>query len=257
MIETYLKPESVSQAVALKAEHGAKAVFFGGGSKLNAAPTKTEKTVAIALCGLGLNEIVREGEGVRIGALARLQPLLDNELTPPALKQAIGFIYSRNIRNQATLGGEIASAKEESPLAPALLVLQAQLVLGDGKTVALEDYLRSDRSELIQAVVIPNTNVLCATQKVSRSSAGLNVLVAAVAVPAAGKMLIALDGVAAHPMRLRDVESSGLEGEALEKAVAAAVQPKADIRGSVEYKRYIAGVIVADLLAACRQTEAK
>lgn len=257
MIEMYLKPESVSQAIALKTEHGAKAVFFGGGSKLNAAPTKTDKTVAIALTGLGLDKVEKDGEGVRIGALARLQSLLDNALTPPALKQAIGFIYSRNIRNQATLGGEIASNKEESPIAPALLVLQAQLVLGDGKTVALEDYLRSDCSELIQSVVIPNANILCATNKISRSAAGLNVLTAAVSVPAAGKVLIALDGVAAHPMRLRDVESSGLEGEALEKAVAAAIQPKADLRGSVEYKRYIAGVVVADLLAACRQMEAK
>lgn len=257
MIEMYLKPESVSQAIALKSEHGAKAVYFGGGSKLNATPTKTDKIVAISLAGLGLNVVARDGEGVRIGALTKLQVLLDNGATPPTLKQAIGFIYSRNVRNQATLGGEIASTKEESPLAPALLALQAQLLLGDGKTVALEDYLRSDRSALIQSVIIPDAGILCATNKVSRSAAGLNVLTAAVSIPAPGKVLISLDGVAAHPMRLRDVESSGLTGEALEKAVAAAIQPKADLRGSVEYKRYIAGVVVADLLAACSKKGAK
>jgi putative selenate reductase FAD-binding subunit len=64
---------------------------------------------------------------------------------------------------------------------------------------------------------------------------------------------IALDGVLPQAARLRKIEPQALNGEALEQAVAHAVAPCADLRGSVDYKRYIAGVAVADLLAACLQ----
>ena len=93
----------------------------------------------------------------------------------------------------------------------------------------------------------------CATRRISRSHAGLSVITAAVALTDDGETRIALDGVADIPIRLRDVEAQQLEGEALEMAVRAAVFPREDLRGSVAYKRYIAGVVVADLYADCQQ----
>lgn len=253
MIEKYLKPESITHAMTLKTQYGAQAVYFGGGSKLNATPTKTDKTVAIALSEIGKKDIIRDGKEVRIGAMMKLQSLLESADIPPVLQQAIGFIYSRNIRNQATLGGEIAALQEESALLPALLVLQAKLLLGDGNVISLEDYLDTDHSVLIDMVIIPDISLMCATHRVCRSAAGLAVLTAAVSIDSAGKKLIALDGVLPKPARLSEIENLAAECETLEKAVAAAVKPKADIRGSVEYKRYISGVVVADLLTACEQ----
>lgn len=66
-------------------------------------------------------------------------------------------------------------------------------------------------------------------------------------------MRIALDGVASKALRLHDVEKQNLEGNALEQAVANAIFPQEDLRGSVAYKRYITGVLVADLYADCQQ----
>ncbi|VFT07032.1 putative FAD binding molybdopterin dehydrogenase [Escherichia coli] len=65
-------------------------------------------------------------------------------------------------------------------------------------------------------------------------------------------MRIALDGVASKALRLHDVEKQNLEGNALEQAVANAIFPQEDLRGSVAYKRYITGVLVADLYADCQ-----
>lgn len=62
-----------------------------------------------------------------------------------------------------------------------------------------------------------------------------------------------LDGVASKALRLHDVEKQNLEGNALEQAVANAIFPQEDLRGSVAYKRYITGVLVADLYADCQQ----
>jgi len=48
-------------------------------------------------------------------------------------------------------------------------------------------------------------------------------------------------------------KNKNLEGNALEQAVANAIFPQEDLRGSVAYKRYITGVLVADLYADCQQ----
>lgn len=253
MIEQFFRPDSVEQALELKRRFQDDAVWFAGGSKLNATPTRTHKKIAIALQDLGLDWADWDNGSLRIGAMARLQTLRDTPYIPAVLHDALGFVYSRHLRNQSTIGGEIAAQQEESVLLPALLALDAQLVFGDGETLPLENYLAQPSDRLLTEIVIKDPFRTCATRKISRSQAGLTVLTAAVAVTEHHGIRIALDGMGAKAMRLRDVESQCLEGEALEKAVSAAVFPREDVRGSVAYKRYIAGVVVSDLYADCQQ----
>lgn len=65
--------------------------------------------------------------------MSRLQPLRDARFIPAALREALGFVYSRHVRNQSTIGGEIAARQEESVLLPVLLALDAELVLATAK----------------------------------------------------------------------------------------------------------------------------
>ncbi len=44
--------------------------------------------------------------------MSRLQPLRDARFIPAALREALGFVYSRHVRNQSTIGGEIAARRE-------------------------------------------------------------------------------------------------------------------------------------------------
>ncbi|MGF1714412.1 molybdopterin-dependent oxidoreductase FAD-binding subunit [Photobacterium chitinilyticum] len=258
MIEHYLRPDSTAQALDLMQQHDGAATWFAGGSKLNAAPSKTEKTVAISLDNLAFDKIEQQGEALHIGAMCRIQNLIDSELVPVALKQAAAFIYSRHVRNQATLGGEIAALQPEALLVPSLIALKARVVLADGRESDVEDYISADKRDLIASVIIPDVNLTCLGYNIVRSAAGLAVVTAAVSIDKDGNKIIALDGVspmhngAARPVRLRDVEKQDLKGELLEQAVADAVHPVANIIGSVEYKRYIAGVVVTDLLAECQ-----
>lgn len=257
MIEQFYRPESVQQAQALKHQFREDAIYFAGGSKINATPTKARQKIAIALTHLGLNQVDWQQGELHIGATTTLQRLLDHTLTPPALREALGFVYSRHIRNQATLGGEIASAPKDSVLLPVLLALSAKVALGSGETCSLEAYLASDKQALLLALVLPDPYRQCATRKVARSAAGLPVVTAAVSRDTQSKVRIALSGVVAQPVRLRDAEQMGLQGAALEKRVADMVTPQADVCGSVAYKRYIAGVVVADLLAECQSSGEK
>ncbi|AKH87912.1 MULTISPECIES: molybdopterin-dependent oxidoreductase FAD-binding subunit [Edwardsiella] len=253
MIEQFFRPDSIEQALELKRRFQDEAVYFAGGSKLNATPTRTEKRVAIALKGLGLDQVTWHGGALHLGAMSTLQQLRDTALLPQALQEALGFVYSRHLRNQSTLGGELAAQQAESVLAPVLLALDARVQSADGAEIALEDYLAAPDDRLLTAVIIADPFRCCATRKVSRSAAGWSVVTAAVALPDEGGMRIALDGVGERPSRLRDVEGQGLEGEQLEQAVSAAIAPRADLSGSEAYKRYIAGVVVAELLADCQQ----
>ncbi|MEO3990543.1 molybdopterin-dependent oxidoreductase FAD-binding subunit [Pseudocitrobacter cyperus] len=253
MIEQFFKPDSVEQALELKRRYQNDAVWFSGGSKLNATPTQTDKRIAISLQDLELEWTDWDNGALRIGATTRLQLLRDTPYLPAALHDALGFIYSRHLRNQATLGGEIAAQQEESVLLPVLLALDSVLVFGDGTTLSLEEYLACPGDRLITEIVIKDPYRACATRKISRSAAGLTVMTAAVALTDKQGIRIAMDGVAARAMRLHDVETQGLEGKALENAVAGSISPQEDLRGSIAYKRYIAGIVVADLYADCQQ----
>lgn len=253
MIEHFLRPDSVEQALELKQRYQDDAVWFAGGSKLNSAPGHTDKSVAISLERLSLDWIDWDNDCLRIGAMTTLQTLRDSHHLPPALYDALGFVYSRHLRNQSTLGGEIAAVEEESVLIPVLLALDAVLVFGDGETLPLENYLAQPGDRLLTEIIIKDPYRACSTRKISRSQAGLTVLTAAVAIDENNQVRIALDGVAERPLRLRDVEAQRLEGEQLEAAVGAAIFPRDDVRDSVAYKRYIAGVVVADLYADCQQ----
>ena len=121
MIEQFFRPDSVEQALELKRRYQDEAVWFAGGSKLNATPTRTDKKIAISLQDLELDWIDWDNGALRIGAMSRLQPLRDARFIPAALCEALGFVYSRHVRNQSTIGGEIAARQEESVLLPVLL----------------------------------------------------------------------------------------------------------------------------------------
>lgn len=257
MIEQFFRPDTLGQALELKAQFGAEAVYMSGGSKLNATPTRTGKTVAISLSRLGLDRIDQQQGQLHLGATLTLQSLKEDPRIPAVLREALGFVYSRHIRNQATLGGEIACACErhDGVLLPVLLVLEALVLLENNEQQSLEDYLAGPRNKLILGLILPEPNLRCATRHLNRNADGLRVLTAAVALDRKGAMRVALAGVTQKPMRLRDLERPDLADAALEAAVGELLTPTADLAGSVAYKRYIAGVVVADLLVDCQQQE--
>ena len=89
MIEQFFRPDSVEQALELKRRYQDEAVWFAGGSKLNATPTRTDKKIAISLQDLELDWVDWDNGALRIGAMSRLQPLRDARFIPAALREAL------------------------------------------------------------------------------------------------------------------------------------------------------------------------
>ena len=62
-------------------------------------------------------------------------------------------------------------------------------------TSSLEEYLDTDRDDLLLEVILPDPYQNCSTRKIARSAAGLAVITGAVATGAYGELKIALVGV--------------------------------------------------------------
>ncbi|ASI92404.1 molybdopterin-dependent oxidoreductase FAD-binding subunit [Vibrio mediterranei] len=255
----YLTPDTVSAALELKANHGSQAVWFAGGSKLNAAPTRSDAGVFVAIDKLGLDYIKLDGNTLTLGAMSRIQDLVDSELVPSNIKQAAGFIYSRHLRNQSTIGGEIAAHQCEAPLVPVLMALNALVRFADDKQVELEAYIQQPSDELIKEIVVPDITLAALSKRVARSADGLRVINASVSVDKQGKQIVAMEGVAtrfdeiAKPIRLRDVEGLTFTGDELEQAIKNSIHAVEDICGSAEYKTYLSAIVISDLLIECRE----
>ncbi len=255
MIREFLQPETLQEALAMKEQHGDQAVYMASGARLNAAPTKTDKTIAISLSRLGLQGIVQTDKGWELGALTTLQQVIDSPELPEGLREAAALIFSRNMRNQITLGGEIAANLKACQVVPALLAMDAEVEVAEGGCMTVEAWQQKPYG-LITKVIIPASVDYCRSEKVVKSCAGLPIVSVSLAVNIKeGKQQfgIALAGVAEKAIRLHDVEAlladQGLQGrEAIEEAVGKSVFPETDFLGSAEYKRHLSSVLVGLLV---------
>lgn len=198
---------------------------------------------------------------LHIGAAIRMNELARSELVRSRweiLALAAASIGNEQIRNRATIGGNICSASPAADSAPALMVLEARVRIrgpeGDRALPIAEFFVGPRhnalrRNELVVGLSIPEppTGAIHAFEKLSRRRAGdLSIVsVAALAVPTAQGYAwrLALGAVAPTPLRAPESEailSESLSDEAIDRAAAAAYRcccPISDIRSGQEYRR--------------------
>lgn len=127
-IKTILKPDNLTAAYRARSE---KKVFIGGGTYLIAEKNPNISTL-IDLSGLIDTKITDRKGKVCIGAGVTLQDLA--EIRPPQIPADLAAASrwscpSKNIRNQRTLGGEIAKARTASEIVVLLHALDVELVI--------------------------------------------------------------------------------------------------------------------------------
>ncbi len=263
MITEYYRPADLREAAKLRSENPG-AQFLAGGTQVNRAPlSRKEPETVIDIRNVVSAGIVKEGTDAVIGALTTLQELADSEIVPSVLREAAGFIPTRNIRNQATIGGNIGARRPDSFIIPVLIALAAAARTSEGD-IPVEDYIRDGHEELILDVHVPIPVGACVVVKESRSQVALPVVSAAVSLtvdeglPNYGLSgaCVAVGCVADKTIRLTEVEEAIVSGNLktrkdVEAAVSKAVSPAADILGSVEYKKHINGVMIADAVVRC------
>ncbi|SHF54816.1 xanthine dehydrogenase small subunit [Modicisalibacter ilicicola DSM 19980] len=216
--------------------------------------------------------------GFWIGAavtFSRLEPLFAEHY--PAFAHLMHRFASAQIRNRATLGGNVANASPIGDTPPVLLALDARLQLdgpGGPREIAIADFFLDYRKtalkegEFLRALFLPrldNDRQLKVWKLSKRREDDISAVLGAFAWRLEdGKMRdvhLAFGGMAAIPKRAAQAEAA-LEGQApgqpaFTTALAALYrefQPLSDVRGSREYRLLAAGNLL-ERLRLCLDTD--
>lgn len=210
----------------------------------------------------GLRAITATAEGLRIGAGVTMAQLLASReadfLHPVA--RAIG---GPQVREMATVGGNLFAPHPYGDLAVALIALGAKALLVQGGARAIEDLVRDRaRPPLVAALEVPRPRDPRALGwlKVSRiKPKGVSVLSIAALLPREGGRIrgarIAWGAMGACPLRGTGAERA-LEGQMLDAATltraaqhaAEGLDPPTDALATTWYRREVAGVHLKRLL---------
>lgn len=129
----YTAPQSLAEALALKAQHGDDAKFLAGGQSLIPAMNFRLAQAPLLLDLNGLSDLayIRRAEegGLRIGALTRHRQVERDALVAqfaPLLHEAIAQVAHPQIRNRGTIGGSLAHADPAAELPVIAVALNAR-----------------------------------------------------------------------------------------------------------------------------------
>lgn len=248
MITEYHRPSTLEEALALLARTDLETVPLAGGTALQ---KNTPAPLAVVdLQALGLNTLVPQGKVLSIGATVTLQALLDTPGLPDGLYAALRHEASYTLRHMASLAGSLVACDGRSPLATALLALDASLTFAQHAarptSQPLGNFLplRERHGRLITAITLP-ANVRLAYEYVARTPADLPIVCVALAQWPSGRTRLALGGYGAAPLLAMD----GPEPGGLEAAARNAYAAAGDEWASAEYRREIAAVLAKRCLA--------
>lgn len=245
MITEYNRPKELDEALALINRESPPTLVLGGGLYIN--EVIKEQIAVVDVQDLGLTEITKKGNRLKVGSAATLQSLLNSGLIPAALEKAIIHQETYNRRQVATLAGTIVAANGRTPIPAVLLALDAELeLIGKGKKlekVLLGDFLpvREEMlaGRMILSIQIP-VEISISYHYVARTPADLPIVASATANWPSGRTRAVLLGYGDQPQMVFD----GPEGAGAKIAAQDAYSEAADQWASAEYRSDTAGVLV-------------
>ncbi len=286
MWQRYLTPKTLDQALIALSAHGAKARIVAGATDLilelerGQRPGVSVLVDLTRLVGLDRIEIGPDGS-IHMGPLVTHNQVAGSPLIQEramALARACWEVGAPQIRNRATVAGNLITASPANDSITPLLALEASVTLrssGGDRTVPLSEFYRGVRKTVMQpdeiltdiAFPVPPEGTRSAFVKIAlRRAQAISVVNAAVVVSLrAGKVsraAVALGSVAPTVIRAPHAESAlvgrPLTPEVWERAAEAAAgeaRPIDDLRGSAGYRREMVRVAVRRALRSLSQTE--
>lgn len=265
-------PESLDDCLRLLAQRGPETKLLAGGTDL--LPQMKNSVVmpkrVIDLSGVARVKILEcDAKGLRIGAAV---PARQIEQDPrvregyAAVAESAALLGSVQVRNLATVGGNICNAAPSADMAPPLVALEAQAVIAgpqEERRVPLSDFFTGVRKtvvgpdELLVEIFVPAPGPHsggCYIRHTPRRELDIAVVGVASQVTIANgvcaKARISLAAVAPTPVRATAAEAA-LEGkpltpELIERAAdlaGQAAKPISDQRGSADFRRHLVRIL--------------
>ncbi|MFC1834132.1 FAD binding domain-containing protein [Thermodesulfobacteriota bacterium] len=269
----YMKPSSVKEAMELLDRYGDKARLIAGGTDLM---IQWKKKILSPDCMISLRNVAElsvldyDG-GLKIGAAVTHRALeLSEDVRRrfPVIYDAVSRLGSVQVRNSATIGGNICNAAPSADTAPPLLVLDAQVEImsaGGERSVPISEFFQGpsrtvlETGEIVTRFLIekPLPNTGAAYSKHTRRKAmdlpilGVAVLLSFEAdLKTCLKARIALGVAAPTPTRAKEAEVF-LQGKAIDeetlmqagRIASEEASPRTTIRGSQWYRKEMIRVL--------------
>ena len=266
-------PESLDDCVKALARHGSEAKLLAGGTDLlpQMKNALLKPAVVIDLSGVSRLRAIESGngQGLKVGAAVTARTLeLDRSVRSRflSLAESGALVGSVQVRNLATLGGNLCNAAPSADMAPPLLALDAEAVITGPKgerRVPIAAFFTGVR----HIVLAPDEILVELAMPAPGAHSGGNYLrhtprreldIAVVGVASqltlangvCTKARIALAAVAPVPLRATAAEQA-LEGQAVtpERIARAAdlaveaTRPISDQRGSADFRRHLVRVL--------------
>jgi CO/xanthine dehydrogenase FAD-binding subunit len=266
-------PGSVDECVKALAQGGPESKLLAGGTDLlpQLKNGLLKPPRVIDLSGVARLRTIEagNGKGIRVGSAVTARTLeLDRAVRASylSLAESGALVGSVQVRNLATLGGNICNAAPSADMAPPLLALDAEAVITGPKgerRVPITTFFTGVRrtvlapDEILVELVVPNPGAHSGgnyLRHTPRRELDIAVVGVASQITLANgvctKARIALAAVAPVPLRATAAEQS-LEGQAvtpdrIKRAADLAVEatrPISDQRGSADFRRHLVRVL--------------
>jgi carbon-monoxide dehydrogenase medium subunit len=279
----YFAPDTLQEAISLYQENTGAVLVAGGTDVLvNVAHGKSALETIIDLKRIReLDYIATDGARVRIGALATIAAVAESDIISeryPFVKTAATKLGSWQIRNTATVGGNICNAAPSAELATPLLAAGAAVTIAGPageKTVPLSDFFLGpgrtalETGAILKEIIVPPLEpgwrgIYCRHQL--RRSMDISIVNLTALLQIRNETVLGariyLGAVAPVPMRAVETEKklvgNVLSREAIELAAETAgmeARPITDVRASADYRRQMVRVYMKRALTALQGRE--
>lgn len=281
----YLEPQSLDEALGMLAEHGERARLVAGSTDFLVrwrTGVWRPDTVVCMQHVPGLDSITfNDDDGLTLGALVTVQDIEQSDVVRsryPALVAGATAFAGVQVRNLATVVGNICNASPAGDTLPALLAYDTQcrivgpegerwlpldeVFLGPGQTALAAGEIMT---ELRLPAPAPNTGGLYIKHSprgaMDISAVGVASVVSLADDGTCARVRIALGAVAPTPMRANGAEGRLVGQQPTDaniaeagRIAAQASRPIADVRSGADYRREIARVLTDRTLAHAAAT---
>ena len=261
----FTAPRDRAELLGVLAERGRAATLLAGGTdvlvNIRSGAARPELVVDIKrVPGFDVIDWSPE-EGLSIRPATTINALLHDEVVRekyPLLVACASDLASHQIRNRATVIGNIVNASPCADMAPALLCLEARACLASARgerQIPLHEFFTGVKStrlapdELLERIVVParTAGARGGYRKLKRISGHDLGIVGVAVMKQDGRLRLGISSAAPTPV-LVDGLREGTEADEVAAAARRAISPISDVRCTREYREHMVEIFVRRLL---------
>ena len=261
----YEAPQSRAELLALLAEHGEGAKVLAGGTDLlvniRYGFTRPRVVVNVKKVAGFFGSTFSKTDGLLIRPAVTVNDLLRDPRVRelyPLLAACAHDLASYQIRNRATVVGNVVNASPCSDMAPALLCLGARALVASERgerVVPFQEFFRGVKStvlradEVVEGILVPaaSAGARGGYRKLKRIQGHDLGIVGVALMKKDGLLRLGISSCAPTPLLVDGLKESD-PPEVVVAAARRAIRPISDLRCSREYREYMVEVFVRRLL---------